>query len=96
MRSLLEHIKHADWVEFNFADSAGLHYTLFCATSDQDQWDLDFTIPLADIPGGTFPKVDNQPKHYQRWIRQALEVKAEEEKMIARAKEEWSNDQRRD
>lgn len=51
---------------------------------------LRFRIPLEDTLGGTFPSTDDNPRYYQRWIRQELELQKKVAATIAQARVEWS------
>lgn len=49
---------------------------------------LEFKVPKEDLRGAEF-KLHDSPKFFMRWIRKALELKQEEEQMIAQAKKDW-------
>lgn len=52
---------------------------------------IEFKVPPEDQLGATFSLIDT-PKVFMRWIRKEIERQDAEEKMIAKAREDWQKE----
>lgn len=92
MSKLLDIMKSAFYVHFEECRDGALWYVVSYGAEDAEleAEQFAFRIPLTDVSGAVFPAMDENPKYYQRWIREQLEANAAEAQMIAQARAEWN------